>query len=769
MSKLLGPDGNPIAVTTNSPAAIQKQFAGYVSALYQLDSPSIIRAQRPLTNHGWLYAAAMIRAVNLSQAPLYLYRETEATLSRRRDVSLKRYGRWHGPKAGAGRMAVHRHLSKASNPARYRGARLKALEIDLDHPLSHLLLKPNDILSQAALIQITSLWLSLRGECIWMLIRKDGRPLSIGEYPEEIWPLSPDLFTPRFSQNRLIGWWFKAGTCKVPRGLSSAGMEPIGLHEIIQFKYPNPDDPYRGLTPLTAAASNIDHDLMVSQHNRNILANGADPGGILTYDGELNPDEEEEGIRKWESRHKGPGRRNRLAILRGAWKYTPTGLSPQDMQHLESQRWNRETLFGVLRVPKSTAGVTDDLNYATQLGQDKNLWDKSLLPDVALIETTLDSTLLFEETDDVVVAFDLSGIEALREGMSSQIDSALKLMDQKAHMPPRTAFELVGLTEIPEYEGDDVSLIPGLVTPVSDILNPEEPPPPPPPEETPEDDSDPAEEEEDEETPPVEEAVAFVNICLGRSRRNKAARSWKNFIKVQGQVENAMRRNWRSWIKIERDLQLAEFDKATKALDIDAILVPLPDLQSRIGAKFRPSYAGALESTYALVDSEVGGVPTFELDDPKITAVFDRRMKILTEGPPKTLQNALRSSLAEGVRTGESIMQLRERVSEVFKISASSPKTLQIARTESAGFMNNAREEMFVLSGFKELEWVTAGDENVRESHKYFGSLGPQPVGTNYLSLPGYPGSASGTLEFPGDTRAGAGEIVNCRCVKVVV
>src|SRR5690606_24948377 len=108
-----------------------------------------------------------------------------------------------------------------------------------------------------------------------------------------------------------------------------------------------------------------------------------------------------------ENRHRGPMRANRLTILKGGWTYTPVGLKPTDIAHLETLRWDRDEIFAVMRVPKTTAGITEQLNYATQLGQDKNLWDKSLGPDVTLIEKTLDATLFYEQPDTIVGAFDL--------------------------------------------------------------------------------------------------------------------------------------------------------------------------------------------------------------------------------------------------------------------------------------------------------------------------------------------------------------------------
>lgn len=708
---------------------------GFIKSLGTLNMSPYMRAQSPMENHTWVFAAVMARARNLGQAPFQLWTETdEQTKSR----TAKTKGTFI-PRSGRKRLAVQRHLTKSSNPGRFRGFKSKGLESNLEHPLSLLFARPNPFLSQTALIQITEMWLGLRGECIWVLLREDGTPVQVGQAPEEIWPMGPDMFEPRIHNGRMIGWWFRPDP-RSPLGGGFGARIPLSLNEVVQFKYPNPKDPYRGISPLSAAANGINQDMAIEEYNRTILENGAEPGGILTFEGDLDPDERKIALEVWNQRHEGGRNQRRTAILKGGWNYQQLSLTPKDMEYAESKRWNRDGILAILGVPKSIVGITDDLNYATQKGQDKNFWDKTLLPDARLIEDTVDSTILFEEPDDLVAAFDLSNIEALREGIGQQVENALKLMDTKAHMPPRVAFDIMGLTEIPEYLGDDVALVPGLTTvSVEEILDPTDPPEP-------------------------EPAPKQVKAMTKASKR----RIWNNFIKVQSKHENFFRKAWKEWVSDEEVRQLKRFDSKTKALTVSEILLPVKGLQDRLSKGFNPLYKSALQSTLELFESEIGGIAVFELDDPLIQAAFDRRITLLRE-VPLTLQSKLSNSLIKGLEAGETVQELRLRVSKVYKTAKNSAKSLQVARTESAGYMNGARDAMQVAQGFTKFEWVTAGDEEVRDTHKFFGKVGPQDIGTNYVDLPGYTGSAKGILEFPGDPRAGADEVVNCRCLRIVV
>jgi len=118
-----------------------------------------------------------------------------------------------------------------------------------------------------------------------------------------------------------------------------------------------------------------------------------------------------------------------------------------------------------------------------------------------------------------------------------------------------------------------------------------------------------------------------------------------------------------------------------------------------------------------------------------------------------------------GIEAGETVGQLRQRIAAIYDISASSAKTLQIARTETTPFLNGAREVMMKKAQIEESEWVTANDENVRDDHTAFGESGPHPLGFNYMTVVGKPG----TLTYPGERGAPMDQIINCRYCQIPV
>jgi len=744
----------------------------WFSTLGKSRQSASLLAQDPFSNHPWIFAAAMTQAIVASQAPYTIFVETDEELQRRA-VREKKLGRpWRGAPSGSRRRSYHRHINVSLQQKISR----KTLEPDLTNPLMDLLMNPNELQFGNDLMSLTFLWMAVRGEVFWVLETESGEsPTITGQDPARIWPLGPDLFQPVLSDGyigELVGWWY------CPPVYMNARLKgprlPLLLTDVVQFKLPNPNNPMRGMSRIEAVATGVEADLMYKEYNRAIVENGGDPGGVLTSDVELTSSEEQEILEKWEQRHKGPFNTKRTALLSDGFSYAPIAMSPKDLEFLDAMKWNREEELAVMGTPKSVLGVTDVLNYATQLGQDFNFWDKNLLPTMQIIETTLDRTLLLNSPDSVVGIFDIRNVEALRAGLSDKIDQAIRLTKQDLHVPPRLAYELVGL-DVPTYEGDEDALVPPFVTPVHTITSPEEPEIAEP--ITPGDNEEDTDEvEEDDEGADVQDEMEEIqrridSVEIIRHRRKRRVRTRQaDFVKIQGPIEDDMKGRYRSWNSTERRVYMADFEAAasksrTKAIEDLRGLFDLASAQSRLALKSRPLYTGALDITYNFTLSDIG-IPVFELDDPRILEAMQKRERAFVQGTPQTLQNNLNKAIEEGFANGETIAQIRIRVAQVFDIGASTGKSLQVARTETANLMNGLRDSMFEAQGIRESEWGTAQDESVREAHLLFGDSGPHPRGFNYLELTGE--SGGGILAFPGDPRTSIGsQIILCRCLEV--
>jgi phage portal protein BeeE len=751
--------------------------------LLGLDRDPRHRMMDPFAGHPWVFSAAVAIATAAAQAPFVVYRETEDEKQKRAAIARKRWPtdplRWV-PRSGRHRRALQRHMH-GSLSARVRR---KGLEPDWDHPLYDLLQRPNPLQAGNELMIQTLLWMSIR-EAVWILTDSRNGALPMDRagnpMPERIWCVEPHRLTPVFKhggdQGPLVAWRFL-----VPNwwreDLSTPVEITLPLEQVVRFKLPGLESPLVALARLTGALDAVGADKLISAFERALLENGGRPSGLLLYKQPLNDDDIAKTRQAFEQRHSGVQNAGRVAVIDNAEEidYKDLGQSPQELQNREARDWNREEVLAVMGTPRAVLGVPDQ-NYATQLGQQQGWWAHTILPMLELIETVLDRTLFFPTTDDVIGAFDLKDVSALKVELDFKLDIAAKLM-REGHAPPDVAYRAAGL-EIERYEGDDVALVQAMLVPLRDVLDPPEllaPPPFPPPNTPP-----PPAGENDADAESESEQVPAERGFITRSSRvkaaNRAARH-RAFLRVQGRVEGSMRRNYRAWVGSEKRLVLAAFDaamaeKGMRLADVvlrrqpetirAVVLGALRDGNKRLTHRVRPVYVSALEPTFELTAADLGGVPTFALDDPSILGALERRQTKLSDTVPETLRHNLDATMAQAIANAETVQQMRQRVAQVFDVSAGSAKSLMVARTESAGLMNSVRDEMFGLQGVERHEWSTAGDEHVRESHVVYGAAGPQPRGFNWLELTG----GGGTLAYPGDPSAPAGEVVNCRCTSL--
>ena len=734
---LYGPDGEPLLASRGPITASEQKDAAvvkglydtvnsYLSALGLVSAPAIARASEPLANHVWVFAAAMVISVTASSAPFVIMRETDGTTRKRRDMELRSGRKWYGPKAGLNRRSAERYINV---PVQKRLNQAKALEPDYEHPAYNLLRRPNPIQSHQQFMQFTVLWLATRGEVFWVYGDDEGLPVERSR-ATQVWPYGPDFFRPIYSSGqygKLIGWRFTLPNFSPIAEKTGPNVSiDIPLEVVSQFKFANPLNPVRGMSRLTAAAMSIESSLLTKGHTRALLKNQAVTRGRIVHDTTLDPKEEEEFLTKWNQKFMGPSNTGRTGMLNAGFKYQPIALTPDEMQFLGSEEMSRLEVLAAMGTPPGLLGITDTTNYATMQVQESGFWSRNILPTYHVIENEVDSTLLYQETDNVVGLFDVSGIDALRIGISDKITMAEKMSNTVLHVPPRVAFEVVGL-EVPEYEGEDKCLVSGMLSTVDEIINP--------PVEAP------AAAPSDPNSQPTDGTSSDNSKAAGVSTKSrvdlesKGRKRHREFNSVVRKYMAGVKTGYRSWVSIERSKVLYRFDRHAKSeVNIDAIVGDIINSQQALKNKTMSARRRAMLAAGKFTEGDIesiAGVPVIDLGSDRYARYFARRTEAFSHDVAASLNKKLRHTLIQGIQDGDTVQELRARVASAFDIAAGSSKALVVARTETANLMNGIRDEIFDEAGIQEEEWVNSGDEAVRDSHKTFGESGPQKRGFN--------------------------------------
>jgi HK97 family phage portal protein len=187
----------------------------------------------------------------------------------------------------------------------------------------------------------------------WLVIGRDER----STLPLELWGVSPERMMPvPDPEEYLAGYVYQA---------PSGERVPLGLDDVLFMRRPNPQDAYRGLSPVASVLTNIGSARAAAEWNRNFFLNSAEPGGIVEVPVTLGDDDFNILTKRWAEAHAGVNRAHRVAVLEGGAKWVGNAQTMRDMQFTELDQVSREKIREAFRVGKTMLGLTEDVNRAT--------------------------------------------------------------------------------------------------------------------------------------------------------------------------------------------------------------------------------------------------------------------------------------------------------------------------------------------------------------------------------------------------------------------
>ena len=213
-----------------------------------------------------------------------------------------------------------------------------------------------------------------------------------------------------------LDYWWYGGTTKI---LPS---------EVIQFRFVAHDVDWVGLAPLEVSklVAGTDYKAMIAQ--KAMFDNGSEPGGILSTDSDYLQEDEVKLIRnQWESRHQGPDRVKKIAVLPKGLKYERVAYSAKEMEYLGLRKFSREDICVAFGVPMAVLGISDNVNYATNRSLKRIMWEDTIVPVMQIIEAQLETSLFQQSYSDISAKFDLGEVIELQRDIPQETTSGVKL------------------------------------------------------------------------------------------------------------------------------------------------------------------------------------------------------------------------------------------------------------------------------------------------------------------------------------------------------
>lgn len=640
-------------------------------------------------------------------------------------------------------------LAQLGRPVLYRQASSGDRTEVTTGNLYALLQKVNPFWTYSRLARMTSYSLDLWGVCYWFVERgQSGRGT-----PREIWWVRPDRVKPIIdSVNYISGYLYEPVTGMQPRRY-----EPS---EVIWMPNPNPVDEFAGLSPLAAARLSADTASAMMKSNRAMFANGMNLGGFIqpAEGGTFTLEQAEELERTISRRFQGVDKAHKWLVMRALFQMVPSGVTQKDAEYLGGLNWTLEDVARAYRIPLDLVG--GQRTYQNVEGAMKAVWTHAVLPQASFIAEEITEKLLPMFGDADVAEFDTSDIAVLQEDRG-EIVTQMQALNGMG-VPLNVLLQEYQPNLLPRkgdgYAWGDVWWAPMSLVPVRDAEEETvEPPPPagppPPPEQAPP--------EEDE--PPVEEEAARSAHRAIEYGSDAHVRIWKRFVRRTESYEGKVGAVVVDLLKRQRD-SIVDKLKAGRGVRQDPVDVD--------GLWDRDYWERVFRTEmYAVIMYMVADIGNAALEDLGLSLAFDsssnqavdflrNRAQRFAQQVNETTWERLKRSLIDGIRDGEGIPELADRVNtEMGDRIRSSRET--IARTEVIGASNGGTLEAWRQSGVvRGKTWLAALDERTRDSHV---RAHGQTVALNEnFMLDAGSGPAPGQIGV-------AAEDINCRCTMTAV
>lgn len=274
--------------------------------------------------------------------------------------------------------------------------------------LQRLLDDVNPAWEGASLQAFTDAGASIHGGSYWQKVR--GR---LGGPPQELHWLSGADVEPVIGSGP-----FPTEYLYRPAGQGTEARYPA--KDVIAFRETvNLENPYRLLSPLSAARYEIATNKRAGEWNAALLENWGIPAGawVAAPGAEMTP--QNVGFIKRALRQlRGPGSQGKTPVLPAGLTFQPLSMNQKDADWISSRKVARMTVCAALGVPLVLAGDDEKAAvYASVRDAERVMWRLRLIPSMDRRASRIDSWLVpdFDKTRKRLrVRYDYSGIEALR-------------------------------------------------------------------------------------------------------------------------------------------------------------------------------------------------------------------------------------------------------------------------------------------------------------------------------------------------------------------
>ena len=619
--------------------------------------------------------------------------------------------------------------------------------VDEKHPISVLMEKPNPYYSRNAFFEYIYTLIGLRGE-FFMVPDNEKNPTKLIQYYD------PQYWREKVSDAMVLGGW------RYQHQTVDFTLLPS---DVIHHKITNIKNPFRGQSPLQAAASALWTEIDGDNLTADIMARGGEQGLVYQTEDKLLDTQDDELLAQLRARRTQQARVANDILLTGGMTILDPKFTGFDYALFQRMGPAEQKIIQVYGLSPSLIGRDDEPNFATFMGRLRIYWRQTLLPLMASVENTLSEWL---KPHGLYFRYDKANIQGLQEDLKEQSQIALIL--HRGGIPWETINTKLGLgLDTSDIPGSDDVMVAANQVPLSRLLEEYDNPPEPPQEDAP---IPPADDEQENlyvgKMPSYETMLARskdISTIIARNRKlagleRAVASSWRALCldykkKAVKEIEKAVEQNHTTEGAVEQ-FRARFADAMHNDFSSEAVSKLMPRATQAVGE----GEVSIEQLTKRLSDSEIKAFSKQpeELLSPRSLEYIRQRQNLIKGMGPNLFQR-LMAGLVELVSDEGEVAELAGFVRNQFNVAVN--RAVTIARTEIGTAFNTGRFNNMQEQGYSYHEWLTNIDEFTRDENDDFDHVAcdgeVRKVGEAFPCGLNYPQEAGGE----------PGNVINCRCM----
>jgi hypothetical protein len=558
--------------------------------------------------------------------------------------------------------------------------------------------------------------------------------------------------------------------------------ERFNYSQVIRINYLNPDCLYKGLAWSYPALELLRQEFLTNVYNSAFFKNDGRVSGILSTDNELSEQQRKSILSDWNRAFAGSGNNSRVACVSDGLKYQQFAPTHTDMQFSDLKDRIYERLLGCMKLNKIAVGNYEQINYAT-IKEGRRLLDQgTYLPlDKHITEQINSQWVKNISNGSLELESDISGLDTMQPDYTTIVPMYVQLVN--SGIPPALAASKLGIP----FTEEELKLYPslnevrqqqpqyGYPTQVNSSSESGKK----------KDDK----EEDDEDGEDIEGDNKKKNIRYikkGMIEYDKKAMADKYNKGIIDPIEKRIVKELESYFSWYTDICLSKAhaagkkaikdigntkgytkilydNKAIGDINIDDYLPNKKISKAKMNSIFKKIIKDTVVAVENHLPDETMGRVEWSADPQVYAKYLKERFERINDINTTTMQvfgdrikQALQESYDENLDVIDTASLIRDYIGEAGEIRKN--QSLTIARTEMGSVSSEARMDAYKENDVQYVEWSSAHDDKVRESHVAADQQGPIELGEKFVN----------GLTMPNEFGAPADEVIGCRCVLLV-